>query len=169
MSSIISLSSYGASSLWRWSSNTETTQRRQSELAWMLALFYFSVFILIVQGVFFQLVPPRKVLSMELVPPNSKKWLSTLVPHKTQKMIEFLTILNIMTLFQIMSNVRMGQESILQMLPWTSSNKRLVTESWLVGEGVKWWTGPLAALTSRLQIFGSMATSRSLQIFNFPD
>ena len=37
------------------------------------------------------MVPPRKVLSMELVPPNSKKWLSTLVPHKTQKMIEFLT------------------------------------------------------------------------------
>ena len=30
-------------------------------------------------------VPPRKVLSMELVPPNRKKWLSTLVPPKTRK------------------------------------------------------------------------------------
>ena len=36
-------------------------------------------------GWFFWLVPPRKVLSMELVPPNRKKWLSTLVPPKTQK------------------------------------------------------------------------------------
>ena len=34
-------------------------------------------------GWFFWLVPPRKVLSMELVPPNRKKWLSTLVPPKT--------------------------------------------------------------------------------------
>ena len=36
-------------------------------------------------GCFFQLVPPRKVLSMELVPPNSKKWLSTLVPPKATR------------------------------------------------------------------------------------
>ena len=42
-------------------------------------------------GWFFLLVPPRKVLSMELVPPNRKKWLSTLVPRKTQKITEFLT------------------------------------------------------------------------------
>ena len=42
-------------------------------------------------GWFFWLVPPRKVLSMELVPPNRKNWLSTLVPPKTQKMTEFLT------------------------------------------------------------------------------
>ena len=34
-------------------------------------------------GWFFWLVPPRKVLSMELVPPNRKKWPSTLVPPKT--------------------------------------------------------------------------------------
>ena len=32
-----------------------------------------------IQGVFFQLLPPRKVPSMELVPPNSKKWLSMYV------------------------------------------------------------------------------------------
>ena len=36
-------------------------------------------------GCFFRLVPPRKVLSMELVPPNSKKWLSTLVPPKATR------------------------------------------------------------------------------------
>ena len=40
---------------------------------------------------FFQMVPPRKVLSMELVPLNRKKWLSTLVPRKTQKITEFST------------------------------------------------------------------------------
>ena len=57
------------------------------DLKWyILNIFYISS-----TGCFFQLVPPRKVLSMELVPPNSKKWVSTLVPHKTQKMIEFLT------------------------------------------------------------------------------
>ena len=36
-------------------------------------------------GCFFQLVPPWKVLSMELVAPNSKKWLSTLVPPKATR------------------------------------------------------------------------------------
>ena len=36
-------------------------------------------------GWFFWLVPPRKVLSMELVPPNRKKCPSTLVPPKTHE------------------------------------------------------------------------------------
>ena len=39
-----------------------------------------------VQGVFFQMVPPRKVLSMELVPLNRIRWLSTLVPLKVHQM-----------------------------------------------------------------------------------
>ena len=38
-------------------------------------------FFLCLSTVCFLLVPPRKVLSMELVP-QQKKWLSTLVPHK---------------------------------------------------------------------------------------
>ena len=36
-------------------------------------------------GCFFQKVPPRKVLSMELVPLNRIKWLSTLVPPKATR------------------------------------------------------------------------------------
>ena len=42
-------------------------------------------------GCFFQLVPPRKVLSMELVPPNSKKLLSTLVPPNFPTMTKLLS------------------------------------------------------------------------------
>ena len=34
---------------------------------------------------FFRKVPPRKVLSMELVPLNRIKWLSTLVPPKATR------------------------------------------------------------------------------------
>ena len=37
------------------------------------------------------MVPPKKVLSMEVVPLNRIKWLSTLVPPKTHKITEFLT------------------------------------------------------------------------------
>ena len=36
-------------------------------------------------GCFFRKVPPRKVLSMELVPLNRIKWLSTLVPLKATR------------------------------------------------------------------------------------
>ena len=43
----------------------------------------FNVLVFYNTGWFFWLVPPRKFLSMELVPPNRKKWPSTLVPPKT--------------------------------------------------------------------------------------
>ena len=40
-------------------------------------IFKFRSYLIILQGDFFWLVPPRKVLSMELVPPNSEKILSS--------------------------------------------------------------------------------------------
>ena len=44
-------------------------------------------------------LPPRKVISMELVPPNRKNDLSTLVPPETQKITEFFQLLKTLSSF----------------------------------------------------------------------
>ena len=43
----------------------------------VIALMYLDI-----QGDYFQMVPPRKVLGLEVVPLNRINWLSTLVPPK---------------------------------------------------------------------------------------